>query len=184
MKTKRKCNSEGCNNPHFAKGFCSWHQHKRPDFNQGPAKKRTCEEPDCQNPHFAKGFCQQHQFKRPDFKRPELKQTPIKQKSDKLRRSEQKYNRKRKAFLEKKENQVCPVAKYFLQQDISSEDFLEWSRNLKTTEVHHKAGRIGELLLASEYWLAVSRKGHNFIHDNPEFSYSKGWLIKSTTVNL
>ena len=149
MKTKRKCELEGCNNPHFAKGFCKWHQYKRPDF------------------------------KKPEFK----KQKAIPNKSEKAKVKGLMYTRKRKAFMNKKENKLCPVASYFLKQkDLSPEEHLDWSRNFKATEVHHKAGRVGRLLLATEYWLAVSRKGHTFIHDNPEFSYQKGWLIKSTTV--
>lgn len=182
MKTKRTCSSEGCDNPHFAKGFCQWHQYKRSDLKK-PAARKQCSSEGCKNPIFGKGYCQQHQFKRPDFKKPEFKQTPIKKKSDKLKKAESIYSRKKKAFLKKKENQVCPVAFYFMnQKNLSVEEQLEWSRNLKTTDVHHKAGRIGDLLLDVSYWLAVSRKGHTFIHDNPEFSYSKGWLIKSTTV--
>lgn len=182
MKTKRKCSSEGCDNPHFAKDFCQWHQYKRSDLKK-PSSRKKCQAEECDNPLFGKGFCQQHQYKRPDFKKPELNRTPIKKKSDKLKKAESTYSRKKKAFMKKPENQVCPVAFFFMKQAITtSEEALDWSRNLKTTDVHHKAGRTGELLLDVSFWLAVSRKGHNFIHDNPEFSYSKGWLIKSTTV--
>jgi hypothetical protein len=146
--------------------------------------KRKCDLEECNNPHFAKGFCKFHQYKRPDFKKPQPKnKKPINKKSEKSRVAGLMYTRKRKAFMNKKENKICPVASYFLKQEgLSPEEQLDWSMNLKTTEVHHKAGRVGKLLLATEYWLAVSRKGHTFIHDNPEFSYQKGWLIKSTTV--
>lgn len=85
--------------------------------------------------------------------------------------------------MKKKENQTCPVATYFLKKGgLTPEEQLDWSRNLKTTEVHHKAGRVGRLLNYVPYWLAVGSKGHRYIHDNPEFSYQKGWLIKSSTV--
>lgn len=109
--------------------------------------------------------------------------TPIKPVSEKAKGLNLKYRSKRRKFMFKKENKICPVSLYFMNdKTLTAEEQLDWSRNLKTTEVHHKAGRVGKLLLYVPYWLAVSRKGHTFIHDNPEFSHQKGWLIKSTTV--
>lgn len=163
--------------------------------------KRQCDLEGCNNPHFAKGFCKYHQNKRPDFKFPERKVSkPIPQKSEKAKVKGLMYTRKRNAFMKQKENLICPVSKYFIERQFlhasestffssgqlknytTNEELFDWSRNIKTTELHHKAGRVGRLLLDSEYWLAVSRKGHEFIHQNPKFSYSKGWLIKSSTL--
>ncbi len=35
-----------------------------------------------------------------------------------------------------------------------------------STEIHHKRGRNGELLLDERYWLAVSSENHTWIHNN------------------
>lgn len=145
--------------------------------------KRKCDSKECKNPHFAKGFCKNHQYKRPDFKKPEFKKTPIKQKSEKTRVAGLMYTRKRNAFMKLKENQICPVASFFLKHpETKGRDLIEWSQSINAVEVHHKGGRVGKLLNDQSLWLAVSRKGHNYIHDNPEESYSRGWLVKSTTV--
>lgn len=40
IKTKRKCDHSECNNPHFAKGYCKWHQYLRPDYKK-PEFKQT-----------------------------------------------------------------------------------------------------------------------------------------------
>lgn len=46
------------------------------------------------------------------------------------------------------------------------------------TEVHHKAGRNGERLIDSRYFMAVCRSCHEYIHNNPNESYKKGWLLR------
>lgn len=58
------------------------------------------------------------------------------------------YSAKRKVFLA--ENPKCSV-------------FPE----LKASEVHHTRGRIGRLLNMIEFWVPVSRKGHDWINANP-----------------
>ena len=103
--------------------------------------------------------------------KPKKKQTPIKPYSEKRKRESYTYTKKRKTFLLKPENKYCPVT-----STVFNEIHL-------TTEVHHKAGRKGKLLNYVPFWLAVSRKGHNWIHDNPEEAYQRGFLIRSTTVN-
>lgn len=46
------------------------------------------------------------------------------------------------------------------------------------TEVHHTySGKNREkYMLDTTTWMAVSREGHNRIHDNPKWSYSMGYL--------
>lgn len=147
--------------------------------------KRICDSENCNNPHFAKGFCKFHQWKRPDHKKPEIKQAKkIKRQSDKSRLQGLIYTRKRRVFMKQPENEFCPVAYYFLKEDIqeNTAQNTEWLNSIEATELHHKKGRIGKLLLHVPFWLAVSRKGHQWIHDNPKESYKKGWLIKSTSI--
>jgi hypothetical protein len=49
--------------------------------------------------------------------------------------------------------------------------------NLDSTEIHHKKGRIGKLLIDKRYFLAVSRLGHIFIENNPNIAREKGWIL-------
>ena len=69
------------------------------------------------------------------------------------------YNADVKVFLGKPENRICPVT------------------GEKTSEVHHKRGRIGALLLDQRYWLAVSRKGHQRIENEPEWAKEMGFSL-------
>lgn len=95
----------------------------------------------------------------------EWKPRPTIRKFSKKRSKQNKeYLEERAKFLRDPQNQICRV------------------NGSQTTEVHHLAGRVGKLLLYVPYWIAVSRSGHNWIHDNPKESYKKGWLIKSSTV--
>ena len=103
---------------------------------------------------------------------PKKKQKPIKPMSEKRKSQSYLYTKKRKIFLEKPENKFCPVAEVIFDE------------TKLTNEVHHKAGRIGKLLLFVPYWLAVSSKGHKWIHANPKEAYKLGFLIRSTTINI
>ena len=94
-----------------------------------------------------------------------------KNRSTKRAKEESEYLQLNKIFLKKPENKYCPVAKHLKLG------------NVLTSEVHHKKGRIGKLLLYVPYWLAVSSEGHKWIHANPEESYKLGFLIKSTLPN-
>lgn len=70
-----------------------------------------------------------------------------------------KYQVLRTEFLGKKENQVCPIT------------------GKKTTEIHHKKGRVGSLFLDVRYWLAVSREGHKKIEENPVWAKKEGYSL-------
>lgn len=41
---------------------------------------------------------------------------------------------------------------------------------------HHTRGRIGTLLCDTRYWLAVSERGHEWIHQHPKEAREHGWL--------
>lgn len=86
--------------------------------------------------------------------------TPIKKVSDKRKIKDLQYYALRKVFLEKPENKICPITGW------------------PTTEVHHKySGKDRDKhYLDTETWLAVSRDGHNWIHDNPQEAREKGYL--------
>ena len=82
---------------------------------------------------------------------------PIPKISQKKKIENLKYQVLRTEFLGKKENQVCPVT------------------GEKTTEIHHKKGRVGSLFLNTKFWLGVSRKGHLKIENNPEWAKENGF---------
>jgi hypothetical protein len=45
----------------------------------------------------------------------------------------------------------------------------------KATDVHHKAGRVGDNYLKISTWLAVCRSCHRFIEDNPDAAKELGF---------
>jgi hypothetical protein len=75
------------------------------------------------------------------------------------------YRVKRNEFLAKPENHYCPVMKHFT------------GAHVRVTEIHHMNGREHQRLNDTEFWLAVCRKGHRWIHEHPESARVLGWLI-------
>ena len=94
---------------------------------------------------------------------------PIPKVSKKRAIENAKYTVKRLEFLGKPENRICPVT------------------GKEATEVHHMKKRVGfadswarvnnvTLLLDTRFWLAVSREGHIWIHNNPVEATALGYL--------
>lgn len=83
---------------------------------------------------------------------------PIKQVSKKLKAAQQEYRTKAIAF--KKANPVC-------QAGLSG-------CLVHTSEVHHKAGRIGKLLLDETKWLAICSKCHAYITEHSKEAIELG----------
>ena len=48
-------------------------------------------------------------------------------------------------------------------------------------EVHHKKGRIGDLLYDVRFFLPVCRICHDFIEKHPETAYMNGWSLLRNT---
>jgi len=80
--------------------------------------------------------------------------------SDKRKIDNLKYTAQRIVFLGKPENQICPITGW------------------KATEIHHTyCGKDrAKYYLDESTWIAVSRDGHNWIHDNPKEAREKGFL--------
>ncbi len=80
--------------------------------------------------------------------------------SDKRKVENLKYTAQRIVFLGKKENKICPITKW------------------PATEIHHTyCGKDrAKYYLDESTWIAVSRDGHNWIHDNPKEAREKGFL--------
>lgn len=88
---------------------------------------------------------------------------PIKQVSDKRKVENAKYLVLRIEFLGRPENQKCPIT------------------GKPTTDVHHMKGRIGRLLLDTRYWVALSRDGHKYVEENPEWAKANGYSLNRLT---
>lgn len=85
---------------------------------------------------------------------------PISKVSDKRKIENAKYSVLRIEFLGKPENKICPITGW------------------PATEVHHKwCGKDRpKYYLDTTTWMAVSRDGHNWIHDNPIEARELGYL--------
>jgi hypothetical protein len=70
------------------------------------------------------------------------------------------YSRLKRAWMSRSENQICHVA----------------GCGKKATDLHHSRGRIGRLLNAEEFWMALCRTHHNFVHSNPSQAREMGLL--------
>lgn len=66
------------------------------------------------------------------------------------------YSKKKAKFLEL--HPVCPVF------------------GTPTVEIHHQRGRLGRLCNDERFWVAVSRAGHQWIHEHPSEARAKGLL--------
>lgn len=84
---------------------------------------------------------------------------PIPKVSAKRKIENREYTIKRLQFLAQPENQKCPIT------------------GKQTTDVHHKKGRVGSLLLDTRFWLAVSREGHRQIEENPEWAKENNYSL-------
>lgn len=50
--------------------------------------------------------------------------------------------------------------------------------HLPVKDIHHTKGRTGDLLMNTDYWLAVSRKGHIKIELNPQWARENGYSLE------
>jgi hypothetical protein len=117
-----------------------------------------CKVPECKRPveNRDTGLCATH-----SRAMRKIVSVPIKKVAEKMAKKLDAYAERRRAFLHNKRCAVFPV--------------------LKATEIHHKAGRIGKMLLNEKYWLAVSRKGHVEIEMNPAWAEKMGFKISRLT---
>jgi hypothetical protein len=72
---------------------------------------------------------------------------------------------------------TCPVRENLHRlSDEQLQTFFAEGGSAQVTEVHHRFGRVGRLLLWIPGWLAVSSGGHAVIHQWPAFARKMGWL--------
>lgn len=100
----------------------------------------------------------------------------INKKSQKQKILEGKYTVARIEFMGKPENQICPITKR------------------PATDVHHKMGRIGfadqwardnniPLLIDTRFWIALSREGHKYVEEHPEWAKENGYSLSRLEKN-
>ena len=87
------------------------------------------------------------------------KAKPIKKVSDKKMLQDIIYKSERIKFLMLPENKICPITKK------------------PTTDIHHKKGRLGNLYLDKRFWVALSREGHKYVEENPEWAKENGYSL-------
>lgn len=94
--------------------------------------------------------------------KPTVKQKRIPLRSEKRIILDKKYSKLRKVFLEEK-----PVCEAHLINCTH-----------ESTQVHHKAGRVGKLYLEVSKWLAVCHTCHVWIETNPDEAKELGYSLK------
>lgn len=98
----------------------------------------------------------------PKPEKEEKKKKPkIKVLSNKREQQNKLYLSIRKVFLEGKKCVVC--------------------QSCEAQDVHHKMGRIGDLLINIKYFLAVCRHCHTEIEKNTTWAYENGYSLKRNT---
>ncbi len=103
--------------------------------------------------------------------------------------SEAHARRKAERLALKPKKQITPIKKVGAQMSaklkkysILKAEFMQGKQcpiypNLPVEDVHHMRGKTGELYLDTRYWLAVSRKGHIKIENNPSWARRNGWSL-------
>lgn len=94
--------------------------------------------------------------------KPTVRQKPLSPRSLKRTKEERIYSGKRIIFLNK-----YPVCQAHITGICTHH----------STDVHHKAGRTGELYLDNEFWMAVCRPCHMWIETHPKEAREKGFSV-------
>lgn len=121
---------------------------------------KTCKFNNCTNPVFSHFYCKYHYH---PTKKPKIQQnssiSPI---SDKRKKQGHEYTILRKQFLI--EHPMCEAK---LSGCL-----------IHSTEIHHKMGREGLLLIDKGKFLAICRPCHQFVSDNSALAIELGLSIK------
>ena len=108
---------------------------------------------------FCSPACRKAEMDDKDQKRELKRKSTIAPVSQKRLKQLAEYRKAKKEFMSRPENQTCPVTR------------------VPSTEIHHTNGRENDRLNDTDFWIAVSRDGHNWIHAHPIEARKKGWLI-------
>lgn len=128
---------------------------------RSPLKRKT--------PLRAKSGLKPYPWPRESLK-PRGERPALRARSTKRAAEERKYNAEVKEFLSTFPSPCIVMATIFN------------SRGYYATEVHHCAGREGDLLRFKPFWLAVSRSGHDWIHANHDLARERGWIFEARKI--
>lgn len=118
---------------------------------------KVCINEGCDNPRWGKGFCKFHQYLRNDKTvKPKKKQKSFRVISESLEAKLKVYRPLRDKYM--REHPECEIC------------------NNPSQDLHHKAGR-GKFLSDVTTFMAVCRRCHNYIHENPKKSRESLYLL-------
>ena len=103
-------------------------------------------------------LCDEHKELKQYQSKEKRKPRRIKPLSKKRAKENKTYNELRNVYLN--ENPLC-----------------ECCGNL-ATEIHHKAGRVGDLLTNTDYFMSICRPCHRMVHDDHNFATENKYIIK------
>lgn len=124
----------------------------------------------CDGDVYAKKLCRFHYYKllRQKYRSKQFGKPIGFKKIRKVSKSAQSsnywYKKIRKQFFSREENQLCKAR-------------VDGVCNIHATDVHHMAGRIGELLTNPTYFLPVCRQCHRYLHDHAKWAEEHGFII-------
>lgn len=121
-------------------------------------KRKICSVEGCSYPVWAKKLCKYHQNLRTDKKPNQIKKTPIAKVSKKQLSALAIYRKRRDSFLKKHPN--CMVS----------------GCCNKSSDLHHKMGRIGKALIDTKWFMAVCRGCHNKIHNSSKWAEENSYI--------
>lgn len=122
-----------------------------------------------------------------------MKRTSLKKVSKKRAKANAEYSKRRKAFLE-----AHPFCQWWIRQNFLNEyDVIANNGHTRkpvhsggipmgevfgicprSTDIHHMRKPRATYLNDESTWMAVSRDGHQKIHDNPRHSYEVGYMLR------
>jgi hypothetical protein len=117
---------------------------------------KECKHEECTYPVWAKGYCKKHQYLRTDKKIKSI--SPF---SEKMLEALKVYKVERLKYLNR--HPMCQA-----KIDGCTGD---------SQQIHHKKGRIGDLLTDPTHFLAVCHQCHVYIENNPIEAKEKGWSL-------
>lgn len=133
---------------------------------------KQCKADGCTYPVFGKGYCQNHQYLRDDYKPYQWK--PKKDTKPKPRKPIRQVSKRREAQLA----QYSLAKKVYMDKHTYCEcQTPEHACFNYATEIHHKNGRNGKRLIDIQYFMAICRTCHEWIHANPKKARELGYLI-------
>lgn len=113
------------------------------------------------------------------MKRTPLKRkTPLKRGTSQLKRTPLNRVSKSKSAVERRSKYAKAKKEYMNNRKFpDSCERCGEHVGIKNLDLHHKAGRAGDLMHDQDFFAALCRNCHNQVHEYPKESREAGWLI-------